>query len=204
MANFFKSFGKGILYILVLPVLLIALAVYLVISIFVFIFLFIKSIVLFFTGHSLQEDLPEDIEAKKRLATLGQDNNGISHTEGEVSTIISNNVDTSISLSNDPFYTPEYLRQDIKEDEVEQINVESEENKEIERIDLNLSREENTIVHDQPSPSQIENNIPPIKEEVINTPITPNNNVKRDDDYDIMDDDEDNDEDDNSGVKIEF
>lgn len=207
MANFFKSFGKGILYILVLPVLLIALAVYLVISIFVFIFLFIKSVVLFFAGHSLHEDLPEDIEAKKRLATLSQqDNNAnpVSHVEGEVNTIISNNVDSSISLSNDPFYTPEYLRQEIKHDEVEQINVQSEDNKEVERIDLNLSREENNVPSNEPT--QIENKevAPMVKEEVINTPVTPVNNIKHDDDIEIMDDDEDNDEDDNSGVKIEF
>lgn len=67
MGSFFKSFGKGILYLFVLPFLLIILALYGIAGLFGFIFLFFKSIILFFTGRSLNDDLPEDIEAKRRL-----------------------------------------------------------------------------------------------------------------------------------------
>ena len=67
MSGFFKSFGKGILYLFVLPFLLIILALYGIAGLFGFVFLFFKSIILFFTGRSLNDDLPEDIEAKKRL-----------------------------------------------------------------------------------------------------------------------------------------
>ncbi len=68
MISFFKNFGKGVLYVLVLPFLLVGMAIYGVVALFIFIFLAIKGLVLFFTGRSLYEDLPEDIEAKKRLA----------------------------------------------------------------------------------------------------------------------------------------
>ena len=71
MANFFKTFLKGLLYLVTLPALIIALAVYLVISIFMFIYLGIKGIVLFFKGENLFGDLPEDIEARKRLTPAG-------------------------------------------------------------------------------------------------------------------------------------
>ena len=70
MVSFFKNFAKGVLYVLVLPVLIIVLALYAVGALFVFIFLGIKGLVLFFTGRSLYEDLPEDKEAKRRLGIL--------------------------------------------------------------------------------------------------------------------------------------
>ena len=67
MISFFKNFARGVLYVLVLPALVVGLALYAVISIFVFIYLGIKGLILFFTGRSLYEDLPEDKEAKKRI-----------------------------------------------------------------------------------------------------------------------------------------
>lgn len=67
MVNFFKNFGKGILYVLVLPFLLIILALYFGVSIIIFIYLGFKGIILFLTGRNLFGDFPEDIEAKKIL-----------------------------------------------------------------------------------------------------------------------------------------
>ena len=66
MAGLLKSFGKGCLYILVLPVLLVILAVYAVLGVGMFIFVSIKGIILFFTGRSFGE-LPEDIKARAIL-----------------------------------------------------------------------------------------------------------------------------------------
>lgn len=67
MVNFFKNFGKGILYVLVLPFLLIILALYFGVSIIIFIYLGFKGIILFLTGRNLFGDFPEDIEAKRIL-----------------------------------------------------------------------------------------------------------------------------------------
>lgn len=67
MTSFFKSFGKGILYIVGLPFALVFLAIVAVIGIPVIVFLFIKSIFLFFKGATLDTDFEEDIQAKKIL-----------------------------------------------------------------------------------------------------------------------------------------
>ena len=64
MAAFFKSLGKGLLYVIMLPLGLIAIALYAVYGIFVFFFQLIRLIILFFTGRKLNSDLPEDIKAK--------------------------------------------------------------------------------------------------------------------------------------------
>lgn len=67
MASFFKSFGKGILYLFVLPFLIVILAFYGIYGLGAFIVLFFKSVYLFFTGRSLHDDLPEDKKAKEIL-----------------------------------------------------------------------------------------------------------------------------------------
>ena len=70
MTEFFKKLGQGLLYTLVLPVLIVVLAGYSVYGIIIFLIMLVKSIVLFFKGKSLNTDLPEDVEAKRRLKML--------------------------------------------------------------------------------------------------------------------------------------
>ena len=67
MVNLLKSFGKGILYVIGLPFFLLALLLYGIYGIFLFLFMLLKGIILFFTGRSLFEDLPEDRKAKEIL-----------------------------------------------------------------------------------------------------------------------------------------
>lgn len=76
MASLLKSFGKGCLYILVLPVLLVILAVYAVLGVGMFIFVSIKGIILFFTGRSFGE-LPEDIKARAILEGTDDTNESV-------------------------------------------------------------------------------------------------------------------------------
>lgn len=68
MAGFFKSIGKGLLYIVLFPILLIAIAFYGVYGLIVFVYELIKMIILFFSGKTLSSDLDEDIKAKAILA----------------------------------------------------------------------------------------------------------------------------------------
>ncbi len=70
MTEFFKKLGQGLLYTLVLPVLIVVLAGYSVYGLIIFIIMLFKSIILFFRGKSINSDLPEDIEAKRRLKAL--------------------------------------------------------------------------------------------------------------------------------------
>lgn len=66
MTGLLKSAGRGLLYILVLPVLIVILAVYLVLGVVIFIYIGLKAVILFFTGRNLSV-LPEDIKAKEIL-----------------------------------------------------------------------------------------------------------------------------------------
>lgn len=65
MESLFKSVGKGLLYLLVLPFFLLVISGYAIAGLIVFIYLFFKSIVLFFMGRSLDIELPEDKKAKQ-------------------------------------------------------------------------------------------------------------------------------------------
>ena len=78
MAGLLKSFGKGCLYILVLPVLLVILAVYAVLGVLMFIYVGIKGTYLFFTGRSFSE-LPEDVKARAILE--GRDDEPVKEEE---------------------------------------------------------------------------------------------------------------------------
>ena len=112
MAGFFKSFGKGILYVLVLPFLLAILALYGVIGLLVFVFMTFKGLILFFTGRTLFGPLPEDEKAqqiiKANTVNLDPDAPENQPKEGHVALGPSYH-DTAIG-SNDPFYVPEYLK----------------------------------------------------------------------------------------------
>ena len=67
MANFFKKFGQGILYVITFPVFLIILALFAVYGLVLLVVQFIKMIFNFFTGRSIHGELPEDVEARKIL-----------------------------------------------------------------------------------------------------------------------------------------
>ncbi len=70
MGEFLKKFGQGLLYILALPVFLVALIVYAIYGVLLFVVVSIITIVNFFRGRPFNSDLPEDLEAKKRLGYL--------------------------------------------------------------------------------------------------------------------------------------
>ncbi len=74
MISFFKSLGRGILYVVGLPFLLAFVAIYAVFSFFIIAFMFFKAVVLFFMGSSLFDELEEDKKAKEVLANIANRN----------------------------------------------------------------------------------------------------------------------------------
>ncbi len=70
MLEFLKRCGLGVLYLIAAPFAVVLLALFAVVGLIVFIFMLFKSLILFFSGRSVFDDLPEDIEAKRRLGTL--------------------------------------------------------------------------------------------------------------------------------------
>lgn len=180
MINFLKNFGKGILYVLVLPFLLIGLALYAVVALFVFIFLAIKGLVLFFSGRSLYEDLPEDKEAKRRLNAMNKpEPQPASEGTFVASSIVDNN-----NVSNDPFYVPEYLKTEEQKEEL------SDEEKPTE-LETFINENRNELMEEE-----LKENTP--KEVISNEKSTQNTTIL--DINDIDDDDDDK----GSGVNIDF
>lgn len=142
MLTFFKNFGKGILYVLVLPFLLVGLAIYGVVAIFIFLFLAVKGLILFFTGRSLYEDLPEDKEAKRRIAIQ---NGEVFEEKPVTDNIAPEEPQVSNDIDNDTTYVPEYLKSEILPNEkVEETSPETEEEAPIEQVEEPEEIVENT------------------------------------------------------------
>lgn len=74
MISFFKSLGRGILYVVGLPFLLAFVAIYAVFAFFIIAFMFFKAVVLFFMGRSLFDELDEDKKAKEVLSNIANRN----------------------------------------------------------------------------------------------------------------------------------
>lgn len=186
MVNFFKNFGKGVLYVLVLPFLLVGLALYGVGALFVFIFLAFKGLILFFTGRSLYEDLPEDVEAKKRLNGNKQENQSVSITP--TTTTLNNEEETKPSNVDtaDPFYVPEYLKNEEPQEEVEHTE-------EVAQHEVSEVPEEDSYTTMKEEPSEVQNETISIQKNPQNSSI-----------LDISDEDDDDDDNHNSGVTINF
>ncbi len=106
MVNFLKTFAKGLLYIIALPLLILGLAVYFVISLFSFIVIGVKAIVIFFKGGNAFGDLPEDIEAKKRLGLI-PDTPEVKEEEKEETKEEIKPIQEEVSIVNTPIFEPE-------------------------------------------------------------------------------------------------
>ena len=209
MASFFKNFGKGVLYVLVLPALLAGLAIYAVVALFVFIYLAIKGLILFFTGRSLYEDLPEDVEAKRilnRSKGIIEDEVKEKKEEEPLVQEVNDEVEEEPNDS-DPFYVPEYLKQHQEETQ-EPLVEESKE--EPQPVAPEEPKEDNSVdpyeALRQPVDSQsIE--IQKDEEKAEEAPIFPskssqNSNILHINEIDDMDDSDE--ENSGSGINIDF
>lgn len=188
MLNFFKSFGKGILYVLVLPVLLVILGLYAIFALFGFIYLSIKSIILFFTGRSLFDDLPEDKKAKAiiKANTINPDDYV---AEGDMPYVEEKKEEPIIeqtrapfiaepSANEDPFYVPEYLRPK-QESKVETTIQEEDEEETINENDFLFEKVEREEINENP----VEETPIEVKEEKENIPYVHTDYNENNDDY---------------------
>ena len=202
MVNFLKSFGKGLLYLLVLPVIIVGVAIYGVVGIFIFIYLAFKGLVLFFCGKSLFDDLPEDIEAKRRLHPEEKKEAAPVKTTPNLSfdtpVMQDNNGEPVSEPTGDPFYVPEYLKPEESNSDLEQPTQE-EQREEIKPVDQPVEEVVSTfeaeIKQEEPEEEII------AQEEVI-LDKKPNQNTTILEISEIEDDEPV--DDDSSGINIEF
>lgn len=76
MGDFFKLVGKGALYLVLSPFIVLLLALYFIYCLIMFLVMGIVNLVVFFSGGTINGDLPEDIEAKRILEEkFKQENN---------------------------------------------------------------------------------------------------------------------------------
>lgn len=199
MINFFKNFGKGVLYVLVLPFLLVGMALYGVVALFIWIYLGIKGLVLFFTGRSLYEDLPEDKEAKKRLAGLTTTEEK-TVTNEDISVAIGSSQNEEVSNpSTDPFYVPEYLKpeeENAEEETTAEDDFLGEQNAPEEEVPFEEPVQEETIIkptytNDEPDTTNVK------EDEIVLEKTEQKSNI-----LEIKDADDDDEE--SSGVNIDF
>lgn len=68
MNEFFKTLLKGVIYVVLLPVIALFLALFFVYCICIFLYTAVRNLIIFFAGGNPGGDLKEDVEAKRRLA----------------------------------------------------------------------------------------------------------------------------------------
>lgn len=73
MFDFLKTFGQGLLYLVLSPFLLIIAAVYTIYCVFLFIYYFIKRIVMFFLGYNMKDEMKIDKLAKLHLNNIKEE-----------------------------------------------------------------------------------------------------------------------------------
>jgi hypothetical protein len=110
MMGFLKTFAKGVLYVVTLPLMILILALFALCGMFYFIFLSIKSVVLFFQGKTIFTELEEDKKAKEILygktqEETTQDLDSEDSTSSEIETepeVISEPIKEEINTNNEP------------------------------------------------------------------------------------------------------
>ena len=195
MGNFFKKFGKGILYLFVLPFYLVFLAGFAIYGIVIFFIELVKSAIRFFSGQPLNLEFEEDILAANiDNPNYNRDQNTVNNVDNSTKTVIYINGNAQVASTNtDQIYVKSDKEQPpLLNDVVEPLPIE-EQPSETENI---LNREE---AFNEPSFNVNElgsNNNNEQIEEKIET--IHNSNI-------IIDETEDNDEDDeNGGVDLDY
>lgn len=80
MGEFFKTVLFGLLYVVLSPFIVLFLALYFVYCLIMFIYMSIRNLIVFFSGGTVNGDLPEDIKAKRILKEKMEQKNSTTTT----------------------------------------------------------------------------------------------------------------------------
>lgn len=101
MESIFKSVGKGLLYLLVLPLFLLVISCYAIVGLIMFVYLFFKSIILFFSGRSLDIELSEDKKAKQIIQNaIPNSTNSVIKQDGSPKNVNSQDIVIDVTTTN--------------------------------------------------------------------------------------------------------
>ena len=101
MSDFLKTFGKGVLYVVLLPFILLFVVLYMVYLFFSYVVMAIKSAIVFFAGGSPLGDLPEDLEAKRIIAAKER-----ALAEEKAASIMNNTTNNSTVINQNLYINP--------------------------------------------------------------------------------------------------
>ena len=202
MASLFKTFGKGILYVIGFPFFVLALVLFGAIGIFLFIFQILWSVICLFTGKKFFPELPEDKELRLQREKMYAVNNPVPEPPVNEAPQMDNNVNQMME-DEPPAFVEEPMYQshdrgvedacfnqpqkpfDLEPEPVKEEPVE----KPIKEEQVNLVKEE-TIITSDPAPIVHEE-----KEEILEEYIPGGSSFE-----DVADDEEDT----SNGVDIKY
>ena len=99
MLQFLKVFGRGVLTVVALPLIVLVWVLYAVYCIGVFIFMFFKGVVDYFKGNSFNPDMTEDLESRRILLEREKQNE---QAKDALSMMYQNTMAQSIVPQSDP------------------------------------------------------------------------------------------------------
>ena len=107
MTGFLKTFGKGVLYVVLLPFIIAFVAIYMVYLLITFFVMLFKNIIMFFMGKSLLGDLKEDKEAKNIIEAKEKAFNENQDKQNQINQNTTNN--STITYNQNLYVSPNDL-----------------------------------------------------------------------------------------------
>ena len=107
MTGFLKTFGKGVLYVVLLPFIIAFVAIYMVYLLITFFVMLFKNIIMFFMGKSPLGDLKEDKEAKKIIEAKEKAFNENQDKQNQINQNTTNN--STITYNQNLYVSPNDL-----------------------------------------------------------------------------------------------
>ncbi|MGM9874096.1 MAG: hypothetical protein ACI31G_04185 [Bacilli bacterium] len=167
MSGFFKSFGRGVLYVIFLPFIVLLLALYSVVGVFILLYLSIKSVILFFKAKTIFSPLEEDIEADLILHKSKDIHQKIIAAKTGGQTVN----ETNTTTNNIIIVSEEKFKNMTAKDVIDQVenNRLPLENNSVEQIPfIDKKEEDENIIHISRNPSKTSKQIEVNNEEIIN------------------------------------
>jgi len=126
MVSFFKTFGQGILYVVLLPFFLLIWALYAIYCLIMFLYMAIRNIIIFCAGGKPLGDMKEDVEAKRILLLKKEKEQAIENMLLRENQAV---VQPVIPQEEAPAYVPQSDSFDLNEEIVDENQIEDMEDK---------------------------------------------------------------------------
>ncbi len=151
MGEFFKTVLFGLLYVVLSPFIVLFLALYFVYCLIIFIYMSIRNLVVFFSGGTVNGDLPEDIKAKRILKDKMEQKNAPTNTTQNLQQQNLYNMSNATIIMAHPDMINNMKNMTNIQQNVNQVETPAIENKPIEQIENNNVIEAKSSDDEQPN-----------------------------------------------------